>query len=253
MKTVLVIGLILIFSLTVYVNYLAGSGQLNDAGTGELSDLYPVLFTPAGFTFSIWGIIYLLNTLFCGLQLFKLIKSPDTINSNHIFIFLLVCVFNMAWLYTWHYKLLLISVIVMLLMLLTLIFGLIVSRKVRTDSAQNFFEYMNFSVYLGWISVATIANISAWLYTLEVGSNYQLQFTILMILIATALAIWFSSKLRNYAFAFVVFWALFGIHEARVTAQSEGLNLITLTAMIGMALIVLSIARRWSKKMVKDS
>jgi hypothetical protein len=251
MKIVLVFALIIIFSLTVFVNYLAGSGQLNDVGTGELSDLYPVLFTPAGFTFSIWGIIYLLNTLFCGLQLFKLIKSPKTINSKHILIFLLVCVFNMAWLFAWHYKLLLLSVVVMLLMLSTLIYGVLVSRKVRTATWQNYFEYINFSVYLGWISVATIANVSAWLYTLEVGSNYQMQLTILMILIATGIAIWFSNKLRNYAFAMVVIWALFGIHEARVSDQSEDLNLIALAALLGMALIVLSIARDLSRRMVK--
>jgi translocator protein len=251
MQRVLVFVLIVVFSLTVYVNYLAGSGQLNDVGTGELSDLYPVLFTPAGFTFSIWGIIYLLNTVFCGLQIYKLVKSPKTINSKHILIFILVCVLNIAWLFTWHYKLLLLSVVVMLLMLSSLVYGLVISRKVRTASSQNYFEYMNFSVYLGWISVATIANISAWLYTLEFGENYQVLFTIIMMSIATGLAIWFSYKLRNYAFGMVVIWALFGINRARVLDQTEGLNLIALAAMIGMTLIVLSIARRWSKKMVK--
>ena len=251
MRIVVVLVMVSVFALTFYVNFLAGSGQLNNVGTGELSDLYPTLFTPAGFTFSIWGVIYLLNTLFCFLQLYKLIKAPHSLNVKLIVLFIMVCACNMAWLVTWHYKLLPLSVIVMLTLLASLIYAVLESRKIRLETKQNYFEYMNFSVYLGWISVATIANISAWLYTLEVGSNYQLQFTILMILIATALAIWFSSKLRNYAFAFVVFWALFGIHEARVTAQSEGLNLITLTAMIGMALIVLSIARRWSKRMVK--
>ena len=251
MRIVVVLVMVSVFALTFYVNFLAGTGQLNNVGTGELSDLYPTLFTPAGFTFSIWGVIYLLNTLFCFLQLYKLIKAPHSLNVKLIVLFIMVCACNMAWLVTWHYKLLPLSVIVMLTLLASLIYAVLESRKIRLETKQNYFEYMNFSVYLGWISVATIANISAWLYTLEVGSNYQLQFTILMILIATALAIWFSSKLRNYAFAFVVFWALFGIHEARVTAQSEGLNLITLTAMIGMALIVLSIARRWSKRMVK--
>jgi hypothetical protein len=251
MQRVLVFVLIVIFSLTVYVNYLAGSGQLNNVGTGELSDLYPVLFTPAGFTFSIWGIIYLLNTLFCGIQLFKLFKSPKTINSKHILVFMLVCVLNITWLLTWHYKLLLLSVVVMLLMLSSLVYGLIISRKVRTASSQNYFEYMNFSVYLGWISVATIANVSAWLYTLDFGNNYQVLFTIIMILIATGLAIWFSHQLRNYAFGMVVIWALFGINRARALDQTEGLNLIALVAMIGMTLIVLSIARRWSKRMVK--
>uniref|UniRef100_UPI004048A1D1 hypothetical protein n=1 Tax=Roseivirga sp. TaxID=1964215 RepID=UPI004048A1D1 len=251
MQRVLVFVLIAVFSLTVYVNYLAGSGQLNDVGTGELSALYPVLFTPAGFTFSIWGIIYLLNTFFCGLQLYKLVKSPETINSKHILVFMLVCVLNIAWLYTWHYKLLLLSVVVMLLMLSSLVYGLIISRKVRTASSQNYFEYMNFSVYLGWISVATIANISAWLYTLGLGEDYQVLFTLIMISIATGLAIWFSHQLRNYAFGMVVIWALFGINRARVLDQIEGLNLIALAAMMGMTLIVLSIARRWSKKMVK--
>lgn len=251
MKIVLVILTIVAFAFTLFVNYLAGSGQLNDVGTGELSALYPTLFTPAGFTFSIWGIIYLLNTVFCGLQLYKLVKSPETINSKHILVFILVCLLNVAWLCTWHYKLLSISVVVMLLMLSSLVYGVIESRKKRMNSKGNYFEYINFSVYLGWISVATIANVSAWLHTLEVGVNFQIPFTIAMIAIATLLAMWFSHKLRNYAFGMVVIWALFGIHKAQKIQSPDGYNLIALISLIGMTLIVLSIARRWSKKMVR--
>ncbi|PIQ48859.1 MAG: hypothetical protein COW03_08090 [Cytophagales bacterium CG12_big_fil_rev_8_21_14_0_65_40_12] len=251
MKIVLVILTIVAFAFTLFVNYLAGSGQLNDVGTGELSALYTTLFTPAGFTFSIWGIIYLLNTVFCGLQLYKLVKSPETINSKHILVFILVCLLNVAWLCTWHYKLLSISVVVMLLMLSSLVYGVIESRKKRMTSKGNYFEYINFSVYLGWISVATIANVSAWLHTLEVGVNFQIPFTIAMIAIATLLAMWFSHKLRNYAFGMVVIWALFGIHKAQKIQSPDGYNLIALISLLGMTLIVLSIARRWSKKMVR--
>ncbi|MFT7269996.1 MAG: hypothetical protein ACI905_002223 [Roseivirga sp.] len=251
MKNVLVLILVLVFSLTIYVNYLAGAGQLNNIGTGELSDLYPTLFTPAGFTFSIWGVIYLFNTIFCVIQIIRLFKSPSSINTKLILDFLFVCIFNVAWLVTWHYELLLLSVIVMLMLLSSLIYGVIESRRHRLESKQNYFEYINFSVYLGWISVATIANVSAYLYTLEFAPDLQVELTILMIVIAAILALFFSFKLGNYAFGLVVVWALFGIHKARITDPSDGVNLIALLTLICMALILLSMARKWSKKMVK--
>jgi hypothetical protein len=251
MRLVIVAFLFIVFSFTIYVNYLAGSGQLNDIGTGELSALYPALFTPAGFTFSIWGVIYLLNTGFCLLQLYKLIKSPETLNSKHILIFVGASFLNVAWLVAWHYQLLLVSVLVMLLLLSSLIYGVIQSRKIRIESKQNYFEYVNFSVYLGWISVATIANISGWLHTLNFAADLQIEMTLVMISIATILAMWMSNKLRNYAFGFVVIWALFGIHKARLLDAVEGLNIVALLPLVCMALIILSMARNWSKKMVK--
>lgn len=251
MRIVVVLVMVSVFALTFYVNFLAGTGQLNNVGTGELSDLYPTLFTPAGFTFSIWGVIYLLNTLFCILQLYKLIKAPHSLNVKLIVLFIMMCACNMSWLVTWHYKLLPLSVIVMLTLLASLIYAVMESRKIRLETKQNYFEYMHFSVYLGWISVATIANVSAWLYTNGFGANAQTEWTIAMIVIATLIALLFSAKLRNYAFGLVVVWALFGIHMARKGDQTEGFNILALLALICMALIVLSMARNWSKKMVK--
>jgi hypothetical protein len=108
------------------INYLANALPLNGKNTGELSDQYPNLFTPAGLTFSIWGIIYLWLMVFIGYQLVALFRSSLAVRVEPIvdkigWYFAATCVFNVAWMFAWHWEQMALSVLIMLGFLLTLL------------------------------------------------------------------------------------------------------------------------------------
>lgn len=154
---------IIAFIVTIIINSLAGSttfigGQL----TAQVSDANPTLITPAGYVFSIWGIIYLLLGIFTVYQ--ALPRNKDRSFQKQIsFFFVLSCVANILWLFAWQYGQLPLSVGLMLLLLASLI--MIYQRlgigKTVVPLIEKLAIHLPFSVYLGWITIATIANISA--------------------------------------------------------------------------------------------
>jgi len=231
----------ILFVGVIAVNALANILPINGYNTGQISAFYPNAFVPAGFTFSIWGVIYLLllsytvgYTYFTiKQQLFP--KAFAFIERIHIY-FLLTCVFNMAWIVAWHYLQIELSVVIMLLFLITLIQLFLKSTTMANalTSTQKFILQTPFIVYLGWISVATIANITALLiaYQWNGFGIAPVYWSAAMILIAIILAVLMLKKFKAIAFALVVAWALWGIYNAqgpaapilaRITAGGIGL------------------------------
>ena len=214
----------LLFVGVIAVNALANILPINGYNTGQISAFYPNAFVPAGFTFSIWGVIYLLllsYTIGYTYYTFKRQQYPkaylfiERIN----FYFLLTCVFNMSWIVAWHYLQIELSVVIMLLFLITLIqFFLKSSTMVHElTTTQKFILQTPFIVYLGWISVATIANITAFLvaYKWTAMSIAPVYWSAAMILIAILLAVLMLKKFHAVPFALVVAWALWGIYNAQ--------------------------------------
>jgi translocator protein len=158
---------VLAFILVVAVNGLANSLPINNQTTGAVSDKYPVLFTPAGYVFSIWGLIYL------GLLAFVIYQAlPGQRNNPRLervgYWFFWSCIFNSIWIFLWHYELMLWSVLVMggLLVSLIMVYLRLETGRSRVAAVEMFLARLPFSIYLGWISVATIANVSVLLFTL---------------------------------------------------------------------------------------
>src|SRR4030066_1943707 len=152
----------------IAVNAMATLLPLNNITTGELSDKYPNLFVPAGITFSIWGVIYLLLILFIIYQF--IVAFRKSTEERGIFekigiLFFLSCGFNIAWILAWHYELVWLSLIIMVLLLLSLIFIYIRLGTGRTGikNYEKVFVNIPFSIYLGWITILTIANVTAYL------------------------------------------------------------------------------------------
>ncbi|MCK7539401.1 MAG: tryptophan-rich sensory protein [Marinilabiliales bacterium] len=135
------------------MNYLANALPLNGKTTGELSDAYPNLFVPAGVTFSIWGVIYTMLVIFCVVQF---TTSQQAVISRMGWIFGISCIFNALWIVAWHYGRLPMSLILMLGLLVSLIWINIFIK----DMPYGFFKAA-FGIYLGWICIATIANVTA--------------------------------------------------------------------------------------------
>lgn len=230
------LGNIVAFLITVAVNYMANILPLNGVTTAEVSDFYGNLFTPAGYVFSIWGLIYLLLALFSYYQY----GADETLHEKIDVLFILSCLFNCVWIILWHYHYLFMSVFAMFGILGTLILiyirlGVGVSEVNRQEKNM---VHLPFSVYLGWITVAPIANVAAYL----VGSRWNqfnqaaINMTVFMIVLAMTLTLITVYTRGDAAYAAVIVWALGGIIQKQINTQ-----LIPQTAGIAIVIIILSV------------
>lgn len=211
---------IIVHLVVIVVNYLAVTLPLNNRTTGALAALYPNLFTPAGFAFSIWSVIYLFVTVFVVYQARQLFCGGSQIEVLRIIspVFVVLCLANAGWLFAWHYQMVGLSVIIMLIMLGSL---LVIHTKLGLAKPWRGTEKwcldVPFSLYLGWISVATIANITAFLVHngLQPPGISEVGCTVIMVLVAALIGIYMIAVKRNVVFAWVVCWALLAIYVKR--------------------------------------
>ncbi len=207
---------IVAFVAMIIINFQAINLPLGGMTTGALSDLYPNLFTPAGLTFSIRGLIYLALFGFIIRQMVDLSKKNSLWITKKVGIrFLLSCLANIGRLFARHFQQVFLSVLVMLAFLVILI---VLASKVQIGKKlwtrkEKLFVQVPFSLYLWWISVATIANISARLVHIQrtMRGMTPIFWTIVMIVIAALLALLALYKKYNVIFALVVIRAFIGI------------------------------------------
>ncbi len=234
------------FAGVVIVNYLANALPINNKTTGQLSGQYPNLFVPAGLTFSIWGLIYVLLFIFVVYGLivaFKTGLQRTFINGIGI-LFFITCLANMGWIFAWHYEMLSLSMVLMILLLVCLIMiyrRLSIGRS-NASTREKYMVHLPFSLYLGWISMATIANATAIL----AASGWDMfgpggQFwTIAVISIGIAVALMVIFWRRDIYFGLVVDWALIGILIKRLADPVTYQGILALI-IAGLAIISLSI------------
>ncbi len=220
------------------VNALANILPINGLNTGQVSALYPTLFTPAGITFSIWSIIYVLLLGFIGFQWLQLKNERiQSIITSITPAFQVSCILNMAWIFAWHYLMVGTSVIIMLALLTSLITLFLTLQKHKSSGfAERTFLHLPFTIYLAWICVATIANLSIALYSIQwkgLGLT-DAGWTVIMMTVAASLAGYITIRFLKPAFALVVIWALTGIY-LRWNNSPE--NLITYAAIILIILL----------------
>lgn len=229
------------------VNALANILPINGMNTGEISALYPNRFVPAGFTFGIWSIIYLLllayTVAYSYYQLMprrkpEITRYLDAINP----LYLLTCVWNAGWILAWHYLSMILSVMIMLAFLFTLI---LLFRKAhpfgnRLPLMKKLCLFTPFVTYFSWICVATIANITALLVSLgwQGAGIPEAYWSVALILVALSLGIYILLNYRVPAFALVLAWALWGIRAAQ-SSQHPLLEWIPFTGILLLALGVI--------------
>ncbi|MGM0847212.1 MAG: TspO/MBR family protein [Bacillota bacterium] len=196
------------FVLVIIVNYLSVTLPLNGQTTGEISNRLDVFFTPAGYVFSIWSVIYLLLGIWIIRQIPKKNRDSEYYRTLSPY-FIVTCILNTTWIFMWHYNYFGLSVIVMLGFLITLI---LLYRRAEGLS-RGFFDMLPFSVYIGWISVATVANISYYLTYIEWGGFGwgEAFWDIFLLAFSLALAVYFRIKKRDWIYPLVFVWALVGI------------------------------------------
>ncbi|WP_150272141.1 tryptophan-rich sensory protein [Paenibacillus tepidiphilus] len=227
----------LLFYLGVIaVNVLSVTLPLGGRTTGEISDRYHTYFTPAGYAFSIWSLIYVLLAGFVIYQFRTVTGSRDSVRSIG-FWFVLSCVFNMGWLILWHYLYIELSLALMILLLISLI---VIYRKTRAipnpTTGEKWLLQLPFSIYLGWISVATIVNVSIVLTKNDWG-GFGLSGTtwaVIMLIVGAILAVIVSFPHRDCIYPLVFVWAFIAI----ALEQHETGN-VFITALVTAGLLLL--------------
>lgn len=228
---------------TVVVNGLAVALPLNNKTTAQLSDQYPNLFVPAGLTFSIWGVIYVLLAIFVIYQL-RPSTRRDAQKVDFVQkigpLFFISSIANIGWIFAWHYEILPLSLVLMLILLgcLLAIYLRLNIGKSEATKAEKYLVHLPFSIYLGWITIATIANVTA----LLVDTNWSRwglseQFwavAVIIVGIAIALSVLFTRK--DIYYCLVVDWALLGILLKRLSATTPAQSVIVITV-VGLVLI----------------
>ena len=208
------LGNTLSFVAVVVVNSLANILPLNNVSTGELSDSYPNYFVPAGYVFSIWLVIYLLLLGFTVRQLRRGGDDAETLRKIGWF-FVISNVFNFVWIFLWHWRLVALSLVAMfgLLASLIMIYLRLDIGRAQVSREERIYYNLPFSVYLGWITVAPIANIVAFLVSSgwESYGTAATYWTVLVIAVAVALTLVNMWTRGDVAYSLVIVWALSGI------------------------------------------
>ena len=229
---------ILLFAVMIVMNYLANALPINGKTTGELSDMYPNLFVPAGITFSIWGVIYLLLLGYCIIQF---TGSNQTAILSVSWLFAATCVFNSMWILAWHYQKLPLSLVIMIGLLVTLI--MINMRLITLDHGL---MKAAFGVYLGWICIATIANVTALLVNAgwDALGLSEVTWTIIMISAGTIIVLLSVLNFRNAFIGLAVIWAFTGIIIKRQADHRE----IVIAAAIGIIIVAIVTILAFTRK-----
>ena len=213
---------ILAFVAMLGVNALANLLPIAGRETGDVSANYPILVTPAPFTFSIWGVIYLALAVFV---VYQALPAGRTANLNRVRqLFVLSCAFNIGWLLAWHNLLIPLSQLLMFGLLATLIGIYVHLRRNRElkEGTSRWLTRIPFSLYLGWISVATLANLGVLLYDwgLLVDATYDFSWALLALAILTLVNLWILGARGDVVFAAVAVWASVGILAADLGVSS---------------------------------
>jgi hypothetical protein len=244
-KKILQAGNIFAVVITILINALAVLLPLNGKTTQELSDALPNLFVPAGITFSIWSIIYILWIVFAVYQardLFKKVEIEMPFMQQITVLFIMSSVANSAWIFLWHYEYVGLSLLMMIILLFSLlaIYLRLNIGKSNATITEKICVHIPISVYLGWITVATIANVTAFLVSMNWdGFGIEpLIWTIIIIVVGTLLTILMLALRKDIAFSLVVLWAFFGIWMKRLT-QPNTITDVNVATTISISIVLI--------------
>lgn len=229
---------ILAFVFTIIINALAGSTTLiGGKVTAEISDANFTLITPAGYTFSIWGIIYVLLGIFIVYQALPSQKNK-TYHDKISWLFAFSSILNIAWLFLWQFEQLIFSVVLMFMLLATLIaiYLRLDIGKSKVELSEKMAVHLPFSTYLGWITIASIANVATTLVSINwdgFGINPE-TWASLIIIVALLLSLTVVVTRKDVAYGLVIIWAFTGI----AAAQAANPNIVTLSQVSVVIVVV---------------
>ena len=231
------------YILMIVINALANILPINGIKTGEVSDLYDTLITPAPYTFLIWIVIYAALGAFIVYQYFIKNRSPSENAVIQISPFFCISsAANALWIIAWHYNMLIISVALMIILFICVINIMLILKNYSFTLKENILIKFPFSLYTGWITVALIVNIAAMLVSLNFG-GLGISYTVwAVIVLLTGLAVTSAVILKSgdLIYGIAVIWAYTGILVKQI--YSDGLNgeytAVIVTAIICIAALL---------------
>jgi hypothetical protein len=244
MKRDLVRQLITVIAVvaTIVVNALANIIPFNGQETGAISDRFAIYFVPAGYVFSIWGLIYLGLIAYAVFQALPAQRENPRLRSIG-WLFVLSSIANIAWIFLWHYEAFPITLPVMLVLLgsLIAIYLRLGTGRSSVSRAERWLVRVPFSIYLGWITVATVANATQLLFFLgwNGGALGPEVWTVIMLAVATVVAWLVAVTRRDVAYLLVLVWAFVGIAR-----KHAGTPVVSGAAWVATVLVVAAVA--WS-------
>jgi len=230
----------------IIVNILSFTLPLNGQTTGEISDRYPSYFTPAGYVFAIWGIIYL------GLLAYAIYQALPSQRENPRlrrtgYLFAVSCLVNILWLICWHYEIfiLVLPALVTLALLLAAIYLRLNVGLVAVSPAERLFVHIPFSIYLAWSIIAAISNTSWLLYLWNWGrwGMTAEAWAVIWLAIGVVLASLAVINHRDVAFGLVWIWAYSGI-----ATKFADVPVVSIAAWLACAVLALVIVLRLAIK-----
>ena len=226
---------------TLVVNYLANGLPLNGQTTAQISDRFQVFFVPAGYVFAIWGLIYIGLVAYTVFQALPAQRENPALRRTG-WLYVLSCALNSSWIFAWHYNLFPLSLLLMVGLLATLIaiYLLLGIGRAEVPAAERWLVHLPFSIYLGWITVATIANATDVLYDLGwdgwgIGGE---TWAVILLAVATLIAAAVLLTRRDIAYAAVIVWAFAGI----AVKQSGSPMVATAAGVAAVVVAVLAVA-----------
>jgi hypothetical protein len=234
------IAVVVVILATITINILANALPINGLNTGQISDAFNVYFVPAGYVFSIWGIIYIGLIAYAIYQALPSQKNNPRLQATGWWV-VLGGLANSMWIFLWHYQQFVATLGAMLILLATLIvtYLRLGTGRVKASTAETWAVRVPFSVYLGWITVATVANVSDVLDF--VGWNrFGISEAAWMVIILGAVLViagLMNFLRRDLAYALVILWALAGI-----AAKFPQEGIVTIATWVTFGLVALSLA-----------
>lgn len=228
------------------INILANVIPLNNVTTGEVSDKYANLFAPTGFTFAIWGLIYLALGGFVVYQWRDAFYSPET--STMVIqlrkLFSLSSLANGLWIVMWHYDEIGISVVMTFIILFCLAKSMRLIHSAKLTSSERIWIHKPFSLYFGWLTIATIANITTFLTKQHfVLFSYSEEITTcIVLLIGLVVTTIVLLIYKDLTYGTVALWSYFGIlfKHMDISAFDGQYTKIITTVSINMIVTVLA-------------
>lgn len=246
--TTLKITAAITFVLMVAANIMATLGIFNNTTTAQVSNAYPNLFAPAAGTFAIWGVIYALLGILTIYQFFAA-KNPQLLDKVRT-LFAVSSLANTLWIISWSYYLIGLALVLMIVLLITL------GSMDNTLKNEGFFIRLPFSIYFGWITIATIANVTTFLVSIGFDGFLfsESTWTIIVLSLGTIIASVTGIKMRDFPYMLAVIWGYVGILVKHVAVryyagQYPGI-IIALTVCLGILAVVgiISLIRQFKRK-----
>lgn len=237
------IAVLVMTLVTIVTNVLANALPIAGRTTGEISDAFPALVTPAGYVFAIWGVIYIGLLGYAVWQVLPAQASNPRVQAV-AWPIALGHLANALWIVAWHTLAFGVSLLLMLVLLATLMVTYLrlrapaaARRAAAPSRAERVLARGTFSIYLGWITVATVANVTIWLMDRGFVAQFlalpAVVWAMVALVVATLLGVRMLMRYRDAAYAAVLVWAFIGIVVVQI-----GTPLVAATAVVGVLALV---------------